>query len=76
MYGQKKILEDRRGRETNTATKTEESDATNKPLTTALMQEFQNLKDKFKSEDNEGEKGFIHFISYLFFLLLFIFFLI
>lgn len=55
---QKKGLEDRRGggRDTNAVPKTEESDATNKPLTTALLQEFQNLKDKFKSEDAEGEK--------------------
>jgi hypothetical protein len=59
MHGQKKILEDRRGREGGSAAgqRAEESDATHKPLATALMQEFQSLKDKFKSEDGEGEKG-------------------
>lgn len=37
--------------------KTEEEQNANKPLTTTLLQEFQNLKDKFKSEDDSQEKG-------------------
>lgn len=37
--------------------KNEEETSANKPLTTQLMQEFQNLKDKFKSEDDGQEKG-------------------
>lgn len=28
-----------------------------KPLTATLLQEFQNLKDKFKNEDDVQEKG-------------------
>lgn len=28
-----------------------------KPLTTTILQEFQNLKDKFKSDDDVQEKG-------------------
>lgn len=62
MHGQKKILEDRRGGGRDAAAASrgggDENDATNKPLATALMQEFQQLKDKFKSEDGEGDKGF------------------
>jgi hypothetical protein len=68
MHGQKKILEDRRGREGTSAAagqKVEESDATHKPLATALMQEFQSLKDKFKSEDGEGEKGNLFVYSFV-----------
>lgn len=57
MHGQKKILEDRRGTRENASRGGEESDATQKPLATALLQEFQQLKDKFKSEDGEGDKG-------------------
>ena len=34
----------------------EEVDST-KPLAATLMQEFQNLKDKFKNEDEEYDKG-------------------
>eukprot|EP01035_Chromulina_nebulosa_P020649 gene20649-26772_t len=36
--------------------KVEEPQQTNKPLTTTLLQEFQNLKDKFKNEDDTQEK--------------------
>ena len=32
-------------------------DADPKPLATSLMQEFQNLKDKFKNDDENVEKG-------------------
>lgn len=28
-----------------------------KPLAATLLQEFQNLKDKFKNEDDENDKG-------------------
>lgn len=35
----------------------EESDSGSKPLAATLMQEFQNLKDKFKNEDDSYEKG-------------------
>ena len=38
----------------------EELDASNKPLTATLLQEFQNLKDnlnKFKNEDDGTDKG-------------------
>ena len=31
--------------------------ASQKPLTTTILQEFQNLKDKFKSDDDVQEKG-------------------
>jgi hypothetical protein len=31
--------------------------ATPKPLTTTILQEIQNLKDKFKNEDDGQEKG-------------------
>ena len=31
--------------------------STNKPLAATLMQEFQNLKDKFKSEDDGIDRG-------------------
>lgn len=56
MKGQKG-LEDRRREPAPTAPKAEEGiESGNKPLTTALLQEFQNLKDKFKSEDGEAEK--------------------
>ena len=34
-----------------------DEEPSSKPLTTQLMQEFQNLKDKFKSEDDGQEKG-------------------
>lgn len=33
----------------------EESDP--KPLSTTLLQEFQNLKDKFKNEDDNQDRG-------------------
>jgi len=36
--------------------KVEEPQQSNKPLTTTLLQEFQNLKDKFKNEDDTQEK--------------------
>ena len=35
----------------------EESDQSPKPLVGTLLQEFQNLKDKFKNEDGEEIKG-------------------
>ena len=35
----------------------EDSDATNKPLAATFMQEFQNLKDKFKNEDDGVDRG-------------------
>ena len=35
----------------------EDSDPSPKPLTATLLQEFQNLKDKFKNEDDNPEKG-------------------
>lgn len=35
----------------------DESDQTPKPLAATLMQEIQNLKDKFKNEDEMQEKG-------------------
>jgi hypothetical protein len=41
----------------------EESEQSPKPLTATLMQEIQNLKDKFKNEDELQEKGL--FLLYL-----------
>lgn len=41
------------------AQKSEDEPAANKPITTTLLQELQNLKDKFKSEDDNVEKGMI-----------------
>jgi hypothetical protein len=35
----------------------EEVDGMPKPLAATLLQEFQNLKDKFKNEDDGAEKG-------------------
>ena len=35
----------------------DESDSGQKPLAATLLQEFQNLKDKFKNEDDSNEKG-------------------
>jgi hypothetical protein len=35
----------------------EETDPSPKPLAATLMQEIQNLKDKFKNEDEMQEKG-------------------
>ena len=32
-----------------------------KPLTTTILQEFQNLKDKFKNDDDVQEKGNLPF---------------
>jgi hypothetical protein len=41
---------------------TEETEApASKPLAATLLQEFQNLKDKFKNEDDTTEKGFFCF---------------
>ena len=40
----------------NTPKQTEESDGP-KPLAATLLQEFQNLKDKFKNEDDDADKG-------------------
>jgi hypothetical protein len=37
--------------------KAEEPESAPKPLTATLFQEFQNLKDKFKNEDDVQEKG-------------------
>lgn len=39
----------------------EESESGSKPLAATLLQEFQNLKDKFKNEDDGYEKG-LHII--------------
>jgi hypothetical protein len=35
----------------------DELDGSGKPLAAALLQEFQNFKDKFKNEDEAYEKG-------------------
>ena len=35
----------------------DETEVTSKPLAATLLQEFQNLKDKFKNEDDVQEKG-------------------
>lgn len=35
----------------------EEADGGPKPLAATLLQEFQNLKDKFKNEDDGQERG-------------------
>jgi len=37
-----------------------------KPLAVTLLQELQNLKDKFKNEDDEQEKGYYPFYQKLF----------
>jgi len=37
----------------------DESDLSPKPLSATLLQEFQNLKDKFKNEDGEEIKGIV-----------------
>jgi hypothetical protein len=38
-----------------------EGDSSNpKPLASSLLQEFQNLKDKFKNEDENAEKGLLY----------------
>jgi hypothetical protein len=44
----------------------DESDPAPKPLAATLLQEFQNLKDKFKNEDDGTERGssFILLIFY------------
>jgi hypothetical protein len=42
----------------------DESEVAPKPLAATLLQEFQNLKDKFKNEDDVLEKG--NFIAHLF----------
>jgi hypothetical protein len=39
--------------------KSVEDDLNPKPLAATLLQEFQNIKDKFKNEDEDGEKGTI-----------------
>jgi hypothetical protein len=41
------------------AQKSEDESSGNKPITTTLLQELQNLKDKFKSEDDNVEKGML-----------------
>jgi hypothetical protein len=43
---------------------TEDSELSPKPLSATLLQEFQNLKDKFKNDEDNMEKGmcFIHWI--------------
>ena len=40
----------------------EDADSGPKPLAATLLQEFQNLKDKFKNEDDDNDKGkiFLH----------------
>jgi hypothetical protein len=35
----------------------ETTDPSNKPLAATLLQEFQNLKDKFKNEDESTDRG-------------------
>jgi hypothetical protein len=47
--------------------KTTEDDVSPKPLSATLLQEFQNIKDKFKNEDEEGEKGEVVFTLFYFF---------
>lgn len=37
----------------------EDLDGNTKPLSSAILQEFQNLKDKFKNEDEGYEKGIV-----------------
>lgn len=44
----------------------EESESGPKPLAATLLQEFQNLKDKFKNEDETQEKGDDEFASPLY----------
>jgi hypothetical protein len=43
----------------------ESQDGVPKPLAATLLQEFQNLKDKFKNEDDIQEKGslYLNYIS-------------
>jgi hypothetical protein len=44
----------------------EDAESSNpKPLTTTILQEFQNFKDKFKNEDETQEKGKLY-CAYLF----------
>lgn len=42
----------------------DESDLSPKPLSATLLQEFQNLKDKFKNEDGEEIKGIVHSLPF------------
>lgn len=42
-----------------TRSSVEETETAPKPLAATLMQEFQNLKDKFKNEDEVQEKGIV-----------------
>ncbi len=39
-----------------------EEDGSNKPLSTAIMQELQNFKEKFKNDEEDGVKGMIFVI--------------
>lgn len=48
---------------TRAAPESTQNDATSKPIASTLMQEFQNLKDKFKSDDDNADKGFALKIS-------------
>jgi hypothetical protein len=41
----------------------EDSEQSPKPLTATLMQEIQNLKDKFKNEDGVEEKGQLELVG-------------
>ena len=41
------------------------NDQANKPLAATLMQEFQNLKDKFKNEDDSTDKGNLSILDVL-----------
>ena len=42
------------------------NDQANKPLAATLMQEFQNLKDKFKNEDDSTDKGHLSIVDILY----------
>ncbi len=37
----------------------DESEGGSRPLASTLLQEFQNLKDKFKNEDEVQERGWL-----------------
>ncbi len=46
---------------TRGAGQSEETEGGSKPLAATLLQEFQNLKDKFKNEDDGVDKGIFNF---------------
>ena len=58
-----------KGTPTGASIRATDEDGGPKPLSTAILQELQSLKEKFKNEDDEQVKGSIYSFIFYFYLI-------